>query len=236
MNRRNLGELLGSITLADIVNPRMAGFALTRAWAYIMFFSTVIHYSTRNDLTHLNSTVTWAALGASCIMVAAALFARPFYTRFLTRRWLPAALAILLLSLMVLLVLIDIINEEWFQQPWCSMFCFTAGVGLGILYLGWGGTYADSNEAKVAVEVTASFLLAALLFAASWPFRAPSALQHHGHPRTGHSPALPHTALGSGSLCWRPCGSAKAASWPEPSLRRASSGLRKAASRNYSST
>lgn len=166
MNRRNLGELLGSITLADIVNPRMAGFALTRAWAYIMFFSTVIHYSTRNDLTHLNSTVTWAALGASCIMVAAALFARPFYTRFLTRRWLPAALAILLLSLMVLLVLIDIINEEWFQQPWCSMFCFTAGVGLGILYLGWGGTYADSNEAKVAVEVTASFLFAALLFAA----------------------------------------------------------------------
>lgn len=165
MSQRTVSIFLGSITLADIVNPRMAGFALTRAWAYIMFFSTVIHYSTRNDLTHLNSTVTWAALGTAVIMVLAALFARSFYKHILTRRWLPWVLTILLLAIMELLVLIDVINAEWFQQPWCSIFCFLAGVGLGIMYLGWGGAYADSNEAKVAVEVTASFLLAAMVFA-----------------------------------------------------------------------
>lgn len=165
MAQRTLQKLLADTTLADLINPRMAGFAFTRAWAYIMFFSTVIHYSTRNDLSHLNSTVTWAALGTACTMIAAAFLAQRFYRLVLQKRWLPFALAFLLIALMLLLVLIDVIDAEWFQQPWCSIFCLLAGAGLGVMYLGWGSAYADSDEAKVAVEVTASFLLAALLFA-----------------------------------------------------------------------
>lgn len=76
VQRESIGDYLGSITLADVVNMRMIGFALMRAWTYIMFFSTVVHYSVRNDISHLNSTDTWSSLGLAVLMVVSALLSK----------------------------------------------------------------------------------------------------------------------------------------------------------------
>ncbi|MEG0758405.1 MAG: hypothetical protein RR505_08340, partial [Raoultibacter sp.] len=163
VRRGTIGDYLGSITLADIVNVRMVGFALTRAWAYVMFFSTVIHYSVRNDISHLNSTDTWSSLGLVVLMVASALLSQRFARLVIGKRWIQIATPMLLLIITALLALVE---ADWFRQPWCSILSLASGVGLGIFYLGWGQAYTRLDETKTAVEALTSFLLAALIFPA----------------------------------------------------------------------
>ncbi|MEG0218184.1 MAG: hypothetical protein RR655_07690, partial [Raoultibacter sp.] len=120
MEKRNTAgavkAYLGSVSLADILNSRMLGFALTRTWAYVMFFSTVIHFSVRNDIPHLNSTETWSSLGLVVLMVACALCARPL------RQLLSHKAARLAMPLVLCLVtaLLALVEADWFRQPWCS--------------------------------------------------------------------------------------------------------------------
>lgn len=163
MRRETIGDYLESITLADIVNVRMVGFAFTRAWTYIMFFSTVIHYSVRNDISHLNSTDTWASLGLVVLMVASALFSQHFLRRVVGKRWIKIAAPVILVLVTALLALVE---ADWFRQPWCSMLSVASGVGLGLFYLAWGEAYTRLDERRTAVEALASFLFAALIFPA----------------------------------------------------------------------
>ena len=161
VQRGSIGEYLGSITLADVVNVRMIGFALTRAWTYVMFFSTVVHYSVRNDISHLNSTDTWSSLGLAVLMVGSALLSKQFIRLVLGKRWVTIAVPAALLAATALLALIE---ADWFRQPWCSIICTVTGVGLGVLYLAWGEAYTRIDETKTAVEAMSSFLLAAIIF------------------------------------------------------------------------
>ncbi|MEG0217679.1 MAG: LuxR C-terminal-related transcriptional regulator [Raoultibacter sp.] len=151
---------LGSVSLADILNSRMLGFALTRTWAYVMFFSTVIHFSVRNDIPHLNSTETWSSLGLVVLMVVCALCARPL------RQLLSHKAARLTMPVVLCLVtaLLALVEADWFRQPWCSILSVISGVGLGFLYLAWGEAYTRLNAKQAAVEALTSFLVAALVF------------------------------------------------------------------------
>lgn len=161
MKRGSVGDYLGSITLADVVNIRMVGFALLRAWTYVMFFSTVVHYSVRNDISHLNSTDTWSSLGLAVLMVASALLSQQFIRLVVGKKWLRILVPCVLLAATALLALVE---ADWFRQPWCSIICTVTGVGLGFLYLAWGEVYTRIDESKAAVEALSSFLLAAIIF------------------------------------------------------------------------
>lgn len=70
---------LKKVTLADIFDQRVLGFACILAWQFVTFFSTTIHYSTRNDITHFNSVVGLASLGMIGIMLIGALAPRVFF-------------------------------------------------------------------------------------------------------------------------------------------------------------
>ena len=54
---------LDSVTLADVFDWRVLGLAFMFAWQLVVFFSPVIHYSTRNSLSHFNSVVGFSSLG-----------------------------------------------------------------------------------------------------------------------------------------------------------------------------
>lgn len=153
---------LRSVTLADVLDVRVVGLALTLAWQFVTFFSASIHFSTRNDVTHFNSVVGFSSLG----MIAVFLFAAALpdlFARVMARpglRWLsPAAMA---LSTGVLAI-VD--TGAFFTQPWCSIASTIAGAGLGVLYLGWGDVTHRLTGVQVTAKTAASFLLAALLFA-----------------------------------------------------------------------
>lgn len=161
VQRESIGDYLGSITLADVVNMRMIGFALMRAWTYIMFFSTVVHYSVRNDISHLNSTDTWSSLGLAVLMVVSALLSKQFMRLIVGKKWIRIAVPAAMLAATALLALVE---ADWFRQPWCSIICTVTGVGLGFLYLAWGEAYTHVDETKTAVEAMSSFLLAAAIF------------------------------------------------------------------------
>lgn len=161
MQKGDVRKYLDSITLADIFNLRMLGFACTRAWAYVMFFSTVIHFSVRNDLVHLNSTDTWSSLGLAVFMIVGALVPRIFHQFVHTHAWPRVIVPILMCVATGLLVLIE---ADWFRQPWCSIITTFSGVGLGFFYFAWGDEYSRLSPTKAAFEALASFLTAALIF------------------------------------------------------------------------
>ncbi|MEG0070943.1 MAG: LuxR C-terminal-related transcriptional regulator [Raoultibacter sp.] len=156
---------LSSISLADIFNSRMLGFALTRTWAYVMFFSTVIHFSVRNDIPHLNSTDTWSSLGLVVLMFTCALCAQPVQ-KLLGHRAVKIALPCVLCLVTAFLALVE---ADWFRQPWCSMLSVASGIGLGFFYLAWGEAYTRLSTKQAAIEALTSFLVAALLFLAIIP-------------------------------------------------------------------
>lgn len=153
---------LKQVTLADIFDQRVLGFACILAWQFITFFSTTIHYSTRNDIAHFNSVVGFASLGMIVIMVLGALAPRLFSRCMLSRlaQWI-APLLIAISSV----VLVAVEHVDAFQQPWCSIASTVAGVGVGVMILGWSKVFARMSILQVMAKSATSFLFSAVLFA-----------------------------------------------------------------------
>ncbi len=150
------------MTLADIFDQRVLGFACILAWQFVTFFSTTIHYSTRNDITHFNSVVGLASLGMIGIMLIGALAPRVFSAALRKRvvQWI-APLLVALSSA----VLVAVEHLDAFQQPWCSIASTVAGVGVGAVIMGWSVVFSRMNILQVMAKSATSFLLSALLFA-----------------------------------------------------------------------
>ena len=51
----------------------IVGFGLLLAWTYVVFFSRLVHFSTRNSIEHLNSTYSFACCGIIAALVFYAL-------------------------------------------------------------------------------------------------------------------------------------------------------------------
>ncbi|MEY8561708.1 LuxR C-terminal-related transcriptional regulator [Eggerthellaceae bacterium 3-80] len=153
---------LKNVTLADIFDKRVAGFACILAWQFITFFSTTIHYSTRNDISHFNSVVGFASLGMIAVMLLAAIVPSVFSRCMCIRavRW-AAPLLVLLSSI----VLVAVEHVDDFQQPWCSIASTVAGVGVGALFVGWSKVFARMDSLQVMAKSATSFLLSAVIFA-----------------------------------------------------------------------
>lgn len=152
---------LKAVTLADVFDVRALGFALTLAWASIVFFSTIVHFSTRNDVSHFNSVVGFSSLGTLAVLLLGALGPKRFARVMRVSAMRALAPAIMAVSTVVLVV----IDLNFFTQPWCSIFSTAAGAGLGVLYLAWGEEFRRLAPPQAVVKTASSFLLAAILFA-----------------------------------------------------------------------
>ncbi|WP_162610970.1 LuxR family transcriptional regulator [Gordonibacter sp. An230] len=152
---------LKAVTLADVFDVRALGFALTLAWASIVFFSTTVHFSTRNDVSHFNSVVGFSSVGMLAVLLPAALGPKRFARAMRAPIMRALAPAVMSVSTVVLVV----IDLNFFTQPWCSLSSMAAGAGLGVLYLAWGEEFRRLAPTQAVVETASSFMLAALLFA-----------------------------------------------------------------------
>jgi DNA-binding CsgD family transcriptional regulator/MFS family permease len=151
---------LERISLADIINIKVLGFTTTLAWSYLTFFSTTIHYSTRNDIAHLNSTYTFMLLGSLATLIF--MGALPQRFRFVSEHWWTRIAAPLTLS--VATFLLALVEADWFRQPWCTIICVSSGLALGFMYLGWGVVFKRQSPQHSVAMAIVSFSLAALIF------------------------------------------------------------------------
>ncbi len=144
------------------------GFGMIQAWTYVVFFSRLVHYSTRNSIEHLNSTYSFACCG---IIAALLLYAIPWKAIAkdgpLGKMRLPlvrgaqiaAASAVALCTL-----ILTFVEHDFFRQPWCSIAATVAGVGLAVLFLGWARVFVHRSGSHAFVDVALSFICGAALF------------------------------------------------------------------------
>lgn len=158
------------------------GLGCLLAWTDITFFSRLVHFSTRNSISHLNSTYTFACCG---IIAALVLCALP-WNRILPALGIetPAALRLdspkgLLRSrrvvvfaaglLTVCTVTLLLVERRFFTQPWCSIASTIAGMAIGVLYLGWASALTDPHEdgRNLVLRIALAFCAGAALFVAT---------------------------------------------------------------------
>lgn len=177
----------GRITLFEVV-----GFGCLLAWNYVTFFSRVIHYSTRNDITHLNSTYTFACLGMIVLMLLVALpwhalrmrasqargadedqpgtcdallllaSSNPFARPAMLRR-LALVGSLVICAMSVVLILVE---SGLFMQPWCSIASTISGAALGLLYLLWATRFVAWPRRSIPARFALAFAVGAALFVA----------------------------------------------------------------------
>jgi len=152
---------LRDVTLADLFDMKVLGFACSMAWYYIMFFSTIIHFSTRNDVSHFNSVFGFSSLGILAVLLFGAILLKTF-TRIMKRTFSKTVLIAIMSVSAIMLVLVDL---DYFRQPWCSLISTIAGLGIGVMYLAWGVVYKELSPTRVIVKASCAFLVASLIFA-----------------------------------------------------------------------
>ncbi|MDR0513540.1 MAG: LuxR family transcriptional regulator [Coriobacteriaceae bacterium] len=158
---QTIKENLESISLADIFNVKVFGFAATFVWSYLTFFSTLVHFSTRNDISHLNSTYTFMLLGSLLVLMVSGFVPRRFHSAIERRAFIMAMPTVMCVAT----VLLALVELGWFQQPWCTIICICSGLALGFMYLSWGVVFKRLEPRRATTTTIASFSLAALAFA-----------------------------------------------------------------------
>lgn len=157
---------------------QVVGFGCLLAWTDVTFFSRLVHYSTRNDITHLNSTYAFACCG----IIAALLFGALPWQRIARalgidvpdqpRAFTPRRLRVLSWSVACVLTLCTVtlllVERRFFTQPWCSIASTVAGLAVGGLFLGWASVFTDSRDdgRTLVLRIAASFCAGAALFVA----------------------------------------------------------------------
>ncbi len=160
----------GRIACAD-GTLRAVGFGCIMAWTYVVFFSRLIHFSTRNSIEHLNSTYSFACCGMIAGYLACALLWRrlrpdggspsgPAHPLASQRVHEAVAAAVLCASTLVL----TLVERGLFMQPWCSITSTLAGCAVAVLSLGWAARFVAGDDDRTAACLVASFVVGALLF------------------------------------------------------------------------
>lgn len=153
---------LRSVTLADVLDARVAGFALALAWQLVVYFSATVHFSTRNDVTHFNSVLGFSSLGMVAVLVLAALAPRGF-ARVVARPWARLVAPAMVAAATVALSIVE--HSEVIRQPWCSIASTLAGIGMGALLLSWAVVFSRFSTMQVIARAASALILAAIAFA-----------------------------------------------------------------------
>ena len=143
---------------------QVIGFGCISAWTYVVFFSRLVHFSTRNSIEHLNSTYSFACCGMIAGYLVCALLwrrLRPDETGANAEGRPPTArraaeigsAALLSVSTLVL----ALIERGLFMQPWCSITSTLAGFAVAVLSLGWAERFCAGNDERTAARLVGSF-------------------------------------------------------------------------------
>lgn len=164
-------------TIADALR-QVLGYCCLLAWMSVVFFSRLVHYSTRNDISHLNSTYSFACCGLVCGALAVAASVRLSQRRQQTSQYHPGAgeettgrtsLAVPLVSCVALsasTVVLALVERRVFMQPWCSIASFVAGCSIALIMVAWARWFVAGGGVRVSLRVTLPFAVAAVLFVA----------------------------------------------------------------------
>ena len=159
------GMPLEGVSLRDLFGLRAMGFALARAWVYLMFVGSAV------------SVVTWDGApvpGLAFAVSTACLFLTMFLSafrseelcRFMSRphvRWgVPALIGLGTLA---------VVSSTLPGAPTlllCVLGGAATGAGSGLLDLGFGEAYRNVDSRQTAFEAPFAFVLAAVVYFASW--------------------------------------------------------------------
>ena len=147
----------------SLLNLRMVGFALARAWVYLMFLGTA------------TSSITWngeplpagAYLGSTLVLCATLFASAIFHRRFATLinrrafRFLGPALTTVGTLALACATLPDAPSIEL-----CALGSILTGAGSGLIDLGYGELYRNVDPRRTSFETPLAFLIAAALFPA----------------------------------------------------------------------
>lgn len=148
-----------------------AGVATLAAWYYVMYFSKVVHYSTRNDISHLNSTFAFACCG----MVVSFFFLAVYLTRRGARGHegaarppmsSPACTWVCAMAMSCGTVVHHFIELDYFEQPWCSITSVIEGAAFAFLTLQWARSFQYSNIRPISRSLGMGFAVSAALYVA----------------------------------------------------------------------
>jgi DNA-binding CsgD family transcriptional regulator len=164
-------ERLGQLRVRDFLNLRMLGFALARAWTYLMFLGVS------------TSSITWTGKApppfvfiSSTIALCATLFTGAVLHRF-SLRLITGPLLRFVGPLLTYLGTLCIIfasasDPEWSLRTDAPFFALenvlfivgaaSTGIGSALLMLGFGELYRTVKPLKTGFEVSFAFLIAAL--------------------------------------------------------------------------
>lgn len=154
------GRLKG-ITIRDFFNLRVLGFALARAWVYLMFLGAAT-----SSITWNGSSVPGVVFLGSTVALCVVLFLSAFFHKRFEQlashrifRFLGPALT----SIGTLTIASMTLPET----PWVALGIVGAlctGIGSGLIDLGYGELYRSDSPGKVRFEAPFAFFLAALIF------------------------------------------------------------------------
>jgi DNA-binding CsgD family transcriptional regulator len=160
-SREMILERLTEFSPKDFFNARTLGFALSRAWIYLLFLSTV------NGVITWNGSQTPAFVyGLSSICLALTLVCSAFGHRAFIKvmRYPLARMAgPLCMTIGTLLLVTGVLSGELFFIPQMLGAVLT-GVGSGLINLGWGEAYKQIEPRKTLYGAPFAFFLAAILF------------------------------------------------------------------------
>lgn len=154
-------ERLRDLSPKNFLNLRTLGFALARAWVYLMFLGAAVSSITWNGEPVPGAVFTGSTVTLCLVLFSSALFHRRFETLVAHRfyRFLGPALTA---GGTVLIASITLPGAPWFAL--CILGAVFTGIGSGLIDLGYGELYRNVDPRKTCFEAPFAFFIAALLF------------------------------------------------------------------------
>lgn len=147
--------------LEGLMNARCVGFALMRAWVYLLFLDITATFLTGNNNQWLQNSYIVSTVFLCLVLFACALF-RPQAERWAigrTTRYFAPILA----TVGTLCIAASVIDGV--PAP---VFCFAGGaltgIGSALIEVGYGQLYKIESSDKTNLEVPFAFLIAAVVF------------------------------------------------------------------------
>ncbi len=149
-------------SLSAFVNMRVWGFALIRAWVYLMFLGMGVGILAPASESYAPTVYLWSSIALTITLFSGALAPERLELALLSLRGQIGAVALTVSgSVLVLLggfsaAAVDILSVAG---------GVATGVGSGLIHLGYGEIHRDHPPAEVGIEVPIAVLIAAVIFA-----------------------------------------------------------------------
>ena len=161
----DIAARLRDVRWRELVGLRSIGFALARAWVYIMFIGAAASCVTWNG-----SPIPDVVFGISTVCLFLTMFLPAFrakeFCMFMSKPHVRWAVPALLCSGTLAVVSSTLSGMP--VQALCVYGGVATGVGSGLLDLGYGELYRNVPSRQTAFEAPFAFLLAAVVYFVSW--------------------------------------------------------------------